>query len=96
MPVPYNDTSVDASFFLTNRPSTINRPTVIIPKPRKDLHPGVSPRKNTPSISAVRGIKKVTKRRFVAPTLTNSLKYIRYARAVLNREILIIDNQVVV
>lgn len=30
---------------LPNRPSTINRPTVIIPKPRKDLHPGISPGK---------------------------------------------------
>lgn len=38
--------------------STINKPTVMIPKPGKDLHPGVSPRKSSPNISAVRGIKK--------------------------------------
>jgi hypothetical protein len=48
---------------------------VIIVKPRKDLKPGVSPKKTIPGIRAVRGIKKVTSKRFVAPTLANNLKY---------------------
>lgn len=74
MPGPYGMHLETSYFFRPNRPSTINKPIVIIPKPRKDLHPGVSPRKSIPSISAVRGIKKVTKRRFVAPTLANNLK----------------------